>query len=53
MVRNIAPELEGAWKDSFSAQSALELYGQNGEYYGVPWTWSTKPMIEAGAATGA
>jgi raffinose/stachyose/melibiose transport system substrate-binding protein len=39
LVRNIAPELEGAWKDSFSAQSALALYGQNGEYYGVPYTW--------------
>jgi len=39
LTRNIAPELEGEWKDSFSAKSALELYGQNGEYYGVPYTW--------------
>lgn len=39
LVRNIAPELEGEWKDSFATQAALELYGQNGEYYGVPWTW--------------
>jgi len=39
LVRNIAPELEGEWKDSFSAQAAVELYGQNGEYYGVPYTW--------------
>ncbi len=39
LVRNIAPELEGEWKDSFSAQAALELYGQNGEYYGVPYSW--------------
>lgn len=39
LVRNIAPELEGEWKDSFSAQAALELFGQNGEYYGVPWDW--------------
>ncbi len=39
MVRNIAPELEGEWKDSFAAQSALELFGRDGEYYGVPWTW--------------
>ncbi|KAB2861068.1 MAG: extracellular solute-binding protein, partial [Anaerolineae bacterium] len=38
LVRNIAPELEGDWKDSFSAQAALELYGRDGEYYGVPWT---------------
>ncbi|MDX1994709.1 MAG: extracellular solute-binding protein [bacterium] len=39
LVRNIASELEGEWRDSFSAQAALELYGQDGEYYGVPWTW--------------
>jgi raffinose/stachyose/melibiose transport system substrate-binding protein len=39
LVRNIAPELEGEWGDSFAAQAALELYGQNGEYYGVPWSW--------------
>lgn len=39
LVRNIAPELEGEWKDSFSAQAALELYGRDGEYYGVPWSW--------------
>jgi len=39
LVRDIAPELEGEWKDSFSAQAALELFGQDGEYYGVPWTW--------------
>jgi raffinose/stachyose/melibiose transport system substrate-binding protein len=39
LVRNIAAELEGEWQESFAAQAALELYGQNGEYYGVPWTW--------------
>lgn len=39
LVRNIAPELEGEWKDSFAIPSAVELYGQNGEYYGVPWRW--------------
>lgn len=42
LTRNIAPELtanNNEWKDSFSAQAALELYGQNGEYYGVPRTW--------------
>src|SRR5436189_3273120 len=26
LVRNIAPELEGDWKDSIAATSALELY---------------------------
>jgi raffinose/stachyose/melibiose transport system substrate-binding protein len=45
LVRNIAPELEGEWKDSIAAQSALELYGQNGEYYGVPWTWGAVGMF--------
>ena len=39
LVRNITPELDGEWKDSFTATAALELYGQDGEYYGVPWTW--------------
>ncbi|MCU0476796.1 MAG: extracellular solute-binding protein, partial [Anaerolineae bacterium] len=39
LVRDISPELEGEWKDSFSAQAALELYGKDGGYYGVPWNW--------------
>lgn len=45
LVRNIEPELAGEWKDSFSAEAALELYGQNGEYYGVPWTWGAVGMF--------
>lgn len=45
LVRNIAPELEGEWKDSFSAQAALELYGKDGEYYGVPWSWGAVGMF--------
>lgn len=45
LVRNIAPELEGEWKDSFTAKAALELYGQDGEYYGVPWTWGAVGMF--------
>jgi raffinose/stachyose/melibiose transport system substrate-binding protein len=42
LVRNIAPQLtadNNAWKGTFAAQSALDLYGQNGEYYGVPLDW--------------
>ncbi len=39
LVRDIAPELEGEWKDSFAATAALELYAQDGAYYGVPVTW--------------
>jgi len=48
LVRNIAPELtanDNEWKDSFAAQAALELYGQNGEYYGVPWDWGAVGMF--------
>jgi raffinose/stachyose/melibiose transport system substrate-binding protein len=45
LVRNIEPQLTGEWKDSISAQSALELYGQNGEYYGVPFTWGAVGMF--------
>jgi raffinose/stachyose/melibiose transport system substrate-binding protein len=39
LVRDISPELAGEWQESFAAQSALNLYGQDGAYYGVPWTW--------------
>lgn len=42
MVRDISPELnanDGEWRNSFATQAALELFGQDGEYYGVPWTW--------------
>jgi raffinose/stachyose/melibiose transport system substrate-binding protein len=39
MVRNIAPELEGEWYDSFAVPAAVEMFGRDGEYYGVPWTW--------------
>jgi raffinose/stachyose/melibiose transport system substrate-binding protein len=42
LTRNIAPELtanKDEWKSSFAAAAALELYGQNGEYYGVPFDW--------------
>jgi raffinose/stachyose/melibiose transport system substrate-binding protein len=45
LVRDITPELEGEWKDSIAAQSALELYGQDGSYYGVPWTWGAVGMF--------
>jgi raffinose/stachyose/melibiose transport system substrate-binding protein len=45
LVRNIAPELEGEWQDSFATQAALNLFGQDGEYYGVPWTWGAVGMF--------
>ena len=30
LVRDISAELEGEWRDSISAQAALELYGKDG-----------------------
>ncbi|MCA9906940.1 MAG: extracellular solute-binding protein, partial [Anaerolineae bacterium] len=39
LLRDISSELDGEWKDSIAAQSALELFGQDGAYYGVPWQW--------------
>jgi raffinose/stachyose/melibiose transport system substrate-binding protein len=45
LVRDISPELEGEWSDSIAAQSALDLYGQDGAYYGVPWTWGAVGMF--------
>lgn len=48
LVRNIAPELtadNNAWKDLFAVPAALELFGQNGEYYGVPWDWGAVGMF--------
>ncbi len=44
LLRDISPELEGEWRDSFSAQAALEMFGQDGEYYGVPWSWGAVGM---------
>ena len=48
LTRNIAPELtanNNEWKDSFAAVSALELYGQKGEYYGAPFDWGAVGMF--------
>jgi len=36
LVQDITPALQGAWGDAFN-KSALNVYGQNGKYYGVPW----------------
>lgn len=44
LVRDISAELEGAWYDSFSAKSAVEMFAYNGKYYGVPWTWGAVGM---------
>lgn len=48
LVRDISPELmanDGEWFNSFSAQAALSLYGQDEAYYGVPWTWGAVGMF--------
>jgi raffinose/stachyose/melibiose transport system substrate-binding protein len=39
LLKDISPALEGEWKDSIAATAALELYGKDGAYYGVPWEW--------------
>ncbi len=39
LVRDISAELKGEWYDSFGMPAAVEMFGQNGEYYGVPWDW--------------
>ncbi len=36
LVKDITSDLQGDWGDSFN-KSALDVYGQNGHYYGVPW----------------
>ncbi|MDZ4671806.1 MAG: extracellular solute-binding protein, partial [Phototrophicales bacterium] len=48
LLRDIAPELDandGEWRNSFSAQAALNLYELDGESYGVPWTWGAVGMF--------
>lgn len=44
LLRDISSELEGEWRDSIGAQSALELFGKDGAYYGIPWEWGAVGM---------
>src|SRR5215470_8937623 len=42
LLKDITPDLtanNNAWKNSFSAQSALDLYGFDGKYYGIATDW--------------
>jgi raffinose/stachyose/melibiose transport system substrate-binding protein len=39
LMRDISAELQGEWYDSFAMPAAVEMFGLNGEYYGVPWDW--------------
>lgn len=36
LVQDLTSALQGAWGDSFD-KAALDVYGQDGKYYGVPW----------------
>ncbi len=45
LVRDISPELSGDWYDSFAVPAAVNLYGQNDAYYGVPWDWGAVGMF--------
>lgn len=36
LVKDITSDLQGDWGNSFN-KSALDVYGQDGKYYGVPW----------------
>lgn len=36
LVKDLTSDLQGTWGDSFN-KSALDVYGQDGKYYGVPW----------------
>ncbi len=45
LLRDISADLEGEWYDSFAAPAAVELFGMDGEYYGVPWRWGAVGMF--------
>jgi len=36
LVQDLTSALQGDWGNSFN-QSALDVYGTNGHYYGIPW----------------
>lgn len=57
LAQDITSYLQGSWGSSFH-QSVLNIYGQNGHYYGVPWDngavlfWYNKAMFaQAGITT--
>ena len=39
LLKDISPVLDDGWRDTFAAQAAIELFGKDGAYYGVPWRW--------------
>jgi len=51
LLRDITPELQGAWMDSIG-ESLLGLYGYKGKYYGVPYDmgavgfWYNKELFQ-------
>ncbi len=44
LLKDISPVFKGEWQDSIAATAAQELFGRNGEYYGVPWEWGAVGM---------
>jgi raffinose/stachyose/melibiose transport system substrate-binding protein len=45
MVRDISAEYLGDWYDSIAVPAAADLFGKDGEYYGVPWRWGAVGMF--------
>jgi len=45
LVRDISPELNGEWGDSFAAQAALGLFKVDDAAYGVPFSWGAVGMF--------
>jgi raffinose/stachyose/melibiose transport system substrate-binding protein len=57
LVQDLASSLQGSWGDAFN-KPALDVYGQNGHYYGAPWDmgcvglWYNKKIFaQAGITT--
>jgi raffinose/stachyose/melibiose transport system substrate-binding protein len=56
LVADISSYLQGSWGNSFH-QNVLNIYGQNGQYYGVPWDngavlfWYNKDMFSKAGIT--
>ena len=56
LVKDISSNLQGDWGDSFN-KSALDVYGENGKYYGAPWDmgavgfWYNKALFAKAGVT--
>jgi raffinose/stachyose/melibiose transport system substrate-binding protein len=48
LLRDISAEMDaddGAWRNTFSSQGALNLFGYDGQQWGAPWNWSAVGMF--------